>query len=122
MAWLVSTELLFLAILVAVFGLAAGTTRPNRFRAIATIALIIGCASGAFSAFLISWSPSPTLRFQGFPFPAGIFHLEDGKWADFVGSPITAAMDISLFATVALLPILAWILADRRHATSKSSD
>jgi hypothetical protein len=78
---------------------------------------------GLFSAFEISWQPSPTLRYLGFPFPAMIWQLENGQWVDYVGTPVTAVMDVLLFVAVATLPLLAWttVACTRQHSGVSNS-
>ena len=100
---------------------------PIRSRFWLVIFLIGICAGllGWFCAFYVSWSPSPILRYAGFPFPAMIWQFENGQWVDYVGTPVTAIMDVSLFAAVATLPLLIWAtlgcIRQSSNATSSSS-
>jgi hypothetical protein len=77
---------------------------------------------GLFSAYQVSWSPSPTIRYLGFPFPAMLWQLEDGRWVDYVGTPITAVMDVALFVAVATLPLLAWIIVGYIRQSSSATN
>ena len=67
---------------------------------------IAAAAAGSFCAFGVHWQPSPTLRYLGFPFPAMVWQLENGEWVDYVGTPITAIMDVAVFVAAATLPVL----------------
>ena len=76
-------------------------------------------AVGLFCSFNVRWQPSPTIRYLGFPFPAMLWQLENGKWVDYVGGPITGAMNVIWFAAVGLVPVFAWVVWQRPWRTHK---
>ena len=90
-------------------------TSRIRSRFLLTI-LIVGIAAGLFglfSAYEVNWSLSPTVRCLGFPFPAMLWQLEGDKWVDYVGTPLTAVMDVAFFIAAATLPLLTWDVISR---------
>ena len=79
----------------------------------AAVMAVVGGIAGAFCSFNVLWQPSPTIRYLGFPFPAMIWRLEDGQWVDYVGGPITTAMNVVWFAAVCVVPIFGWVVLQR---------
>jgi len=61
--------------------------RPGEWRRLAG-ALAIGAVLGVWLAFFVGYKWSDKMRVTGFPIPVAYFHLEDGKWVDFIPPPI----------------------------------
>jgi hypothetical protein len=80
----------------------------------------LGGAIGTCTSFCVVWQRSPTLRYRGFPFPAFIWQLENGKWVDYVGSPLTAVMNVTLFAGAGAFLVFCWIAFLRMRLSRKS--
>jgi len=61
--------------------------RRERFEASRLVnwSLVITGLALAVGSVFITYSPSPTVRIMGFPFPAAAWEYSDGKWLDFVG-------------------------------------
>lgn len=100
MAWLVIIALLFIGAPIAAVALAAPLPGRKSLLLFALALAVLGGMIGFYCSFWVRWQPSPTLRYLGFPFPAMIWQLENGEWVDYVGTPITAAMNIALFSGV----------------------
>jgi hypothetical protein len=108
MEWFCIVEILWLLAFVAAIWLPSLSPKGSHFAPLTLRTGVAAAALGLYSAYDIRWMPSRTLRFVGFPYPAFIWQLENGKWVDYVGSAITAAMDVALFVSVATLPLLIW--------------
>lgn len=80
---------------------------------------MLGGVIGLYCSFWVRWQPAPTLRYVGFPFPAMIWQLEKGQWVDYVGTPLTAAMNIGLFAGSGAFLALCWMVFLRFRLTQK---
>jgi len=113
MIWFVSIEFLWLVTLVTAIWLSG--RRPIEIGVLLGIVLAgaVAAAAGLYCGFQVRWQPSATRRCVGFLFPAMIWRLENGRWVDYVGSPITAIMDVAIFVAVATLPPLARVVVDR---------
>jgi len=100
-------------------GIALSARLKARGQLLGVMALLasIGGVIGLYCSFYVRWQPSPTLRYLGFPFPAMIWQLENGEWVDYVGTPVTAAMNIALFAGVGAFLGLCWIAFFRLRPT-----
>jgi hypothetical protein len=82
---------------------------------------VLGMAVGAWFAFRVEYQVSPEFRFIGFPVPVAFFHLEDGRWTDFIIPPYASIpallADTVGFGVAFLMPVLiAGHLAGRRRA------
>jgi hypothetical protein len=81
---------------------------------------VIGLATGCWLAFSFEYQVSPRMRFVSFPMPLAFFHLEDGRWVDFVTPPYVMypglVANVITVVAVALLPLLLASLASaKRH-------
>jgi hypothetical protein len=82
--------------------------------------LVIGLSAGSWLAFSFEYQVSPTMRYFSFPMPLAFFHLEDGRWVDFVTPPYVMypglfANVIAIVAVVLLPLLLASLVSGRRH-------
>ena len=50
---------------------------------------LFGVIVGFYLAFCFRYRASETLIVSSFPIPLAAFHLEDGRWIDFVPDPLT---------------------------------
>lgn len=116
MVWFaVLAAIVFIGAPTAAAVLASPLPQRASLRAVTVVLAIAGGTVGGFCSFYVQWQPSPTQRDLGFPFPAIIWRLESGQWVDFVGTPITAAMNIALFSGVGSLISLACVSLLRRR-------
>ncbi len=76
----------------------------------------IGTVAGLYCAFLLEYQVSPTLRFVGFPIPVAIFHLESGRWIDYVhhGPVALLICAMNVISVAVALPLPVALLAIRR--------
>jgi hypothetical protein len=51
-------------------------------------ALALGAAIGIWLAFFVGYKWTDKMRVTGFPIPTVYFHLDDGKWNDFIPPPV----------------------------------
>jgi hypothetical protein len=86
---------------------------------------VIGLAAGCWLAFGFEYHVSPRMRYVSFPMPLAFFHLEDGRWVDFVTPPhvmyLGMVANVVAIVAVALLPLLLASLASgRRHRQNET--
>ena len=67
---------------------------------------VLGSSLGLYSAFYVEWSPAETLRYIGFPWPYIVLRLEDGRWVDYVGTPVNL-LGVLVFAGASQIPVVA---------------
>jgi heme A synthase len=83
--------------------------------------LAVGCGAGAWFAFRFEYQVSPEMRYASFPVPLAFFHLEQGRWVDFITPPHVMypglVANVASFAALALLPLFfASRVAGRKHS------
>lgn len=86
-----------------------------------SLLLAVGCGAGSWFAFSFEYQVSPQMRYASFPVPLVFFHLEDGRWIDFITPPHVMypglVANVACFAALAVLPLLfASRVMGRRHA------
>lgn len=69
--------------------------------------LALGVGAGSWFAFSFEYNVSPRFRCVSFPVPLAFFHLENGRWVDFITPP--HVMYRGLVANVASFAGLAWL-------------
>jgi hypothetical protein len=107
-----------IALIIVIFMFANSKIRSRLLLMIFIVGIGAGLL-GLFSAYKLTWSPSPTIRCLGFPFPAMLWQREGNEWVDYVGTPLTAVMDVAFFIAVATLPLLTWTVIG--HIRKRSS-
>ncbi|MGH8046359.1 MAG: hypothetical protein ACREKL_03865 [Chthoniobacterales bacterium] len=75
------------------------------FGGLAALGIVAGCRL----TFGFEYHVSPQMRFACFPLPLAFFHLEDGRWIDYVTPPYVmfpgVIANIVAIVAVALLPL-----------------
>jgi hypothetical protein len=67
--------------------------------------------AGVWLALTVDYRVSPKMRFLSFPMPLAFFHLEDGRWIDFVTPPhvMYPGLVANVISVVALSLLPVWI-------------
>lgn len=83
--------------------------------------VLIGLVAGCWLAFSFEYQVSPRMRYSSFPMPLAFFHLEDGRWVDFVTPPHVMypglVANVIAVVAMALLPLSLTSLAfGRTHS------
>jgi hypothetical protein len=79
---------------------------PRSWRIVAVGLLTIGIALGMWLGCLFTYQVAPGLRYIGFPVPALVLQLEDGRWVDYVGLiPVVLPFNVFTIASCFLLPV-----------------
>ena len=72
------------------------------------VLLLAGAVGGAWAG-VHEYQPNERLRVTGFPFPVGIWQLEEDDWVDYVSpaGPLVPLLNIAAFVILAPLPVAA---------------
>jgi len=81
-------------------------THPGRWRAIAVTSLVLGVPASFWFGAVFQYQVTPTVKYCGFPFPAAVFVLENGRWVDYVSGLPMVLVNVFLLTAIFLLPVL----------------
>ena len=85
-----------------------------------------GLAAGLWLAFSFEYQVSPRMRYVSFQIPLAFFHLEDGRWVDFVTPPYVLYPGLVAYVgaviALALLPLLVASAAFGRKGGGHETD
>ncbi len=98
----------------AVISMDMNEAKPGWWAALLLTSLA-GLAAGIWCGFFCEYQPSERLKVYSFPFPIGIWHLENGQWVDYV-SPygiLVGLLDVVVVGLACVLPVASAYLLSR---------